>query len=395
MIFAHRGSSLPLIYFAVACATTVAGAVLPILSNVTSTLSGKAKCFSQDLNVDVVSNNLKILLDPPANQTVVTETLVELLQNGSTLFSRVNGGQNIIKKTYRIYGKLCVPQDASTTNPPQIIQFLTHGDTFDSTYWDLSPGYSYIDLVISQGQATFSYDRIGVGRSQHPDPLQEVQAPLQVEIAHALVTLIRKAQVGPYSFNIVVGVGHGAGSTINPGVTTKYPRDFDSVILTGTSVSTSFVNTTIASSDLTIANTDSSGRFAGLPNGYLVQPLPQSIQFPYLRWPNFDPKILKVMVDNKQIQTLGELLTLDTIAAPSTQFRGFVFVILGENDLVSCGGDCTQPQDQAALVAPTLYPTAFLSRHSIISGAGHALFAHYAFLEAFAVVNDFLRSNRF
>lgn len=34
---------------------------------------------------------------------------------------------------------------------------------------------------------------IGVGKSQHPDPLQVVQGPLQVGIAHGLVTMIRNA----------------------------------------------------------------------------------------------------------------------------------------------------------------------------------------------------------
>jgi len=62
------------------------------------------------------------------------------------------------------------------------------------------------------------------------------------------------------------------------------------VILTGTSTSASFVTTALASFDLTIANLDASRKFHGLPNGYLIQPIPQAIQFPYFRFPNFDPR---------------------------------------------------------------------------------------------------------
>jgi len=290
MLFVRYFLYSVLTLFAGVNVAAIAQAASAVSSHDTSTVSGDSKCFSQNLKVSVITNNFKLLLEPPTNQSIVTETLVELLQNGSVLFAKVNGGQNTIQDTYTIYGKLCVPCNASITKTIETIQFLTHGDTLDSTYWDIAPGYSYIDAAVAAGYATFSYDRIGVGRSQHPDPLQVVQGPLQVEIAHALVMKIRNLQIGPYSFKRVVGVGHSAGSTVTQGVTTKYPQDFDAVILTGTSTSASFVGTAVASFDLTIAKNDASGKFADLPNGYLVQPIPQAIQFPYFRFPNFDPK---------------------------------------------------------------------------------------------------------
>ena len=253
----------------------------------TSVANGNSKCIAGNVHVSVTSNNIKLLLAEPVNQIVATETLQELLQNNSDLFTRVNGGPNTITGRFKIYGKLCFPLDPKAAEEVRTVQFLTHGDTLDHTYWEI-PGYSYIDAAVGAGYATFSYDRIGVGRSEHPDPNQVVQGPMQVEIAHALITLLRESKIGPLSFKKVVGVGHSGGSTVTNGVTTKYPQDFDAVILTGTSISASFVNTALASFDLTIANTDPSRKFAGLSNGYLVQPLLQSIQFPYYRWPNFD-----------------------------------------------------------------------------------------------------------
>ena len=386
--------------------TQIASANAPSAINA----NGNTKCFTQIFKVSVATNNFKINMDGPANQTVATETFVELLQNNSNLFTRVNGGQRTIKDTYSIYGKLCYPSNPATARNVRTVQFLTHGDTLDSTYWEIAPGYSYIDAAVAAGYATFSYDRIGVGKSQHPDPLQVVQGPLQVEIAHALVTLIRNGQVGSYSFKNIIGVGHSAGSTVTQGVSTKYPKDFDAIILTGTSISVGFVNLGVASFDLAIANTDPSGKFAGLPNGYLVQPLSQSIQFPYFRFPNFDPKsksplylivttnsfqVLAIEVGNKQTQTFGELLTLGSIVAPSTQYTGPVDIVLGENDLVFCGGDCTQPQDQSALVAPVFYPAASSSQHYIVPGAGHSIFAHYSASKAFNQMLSFLHTNGF
>ena len=286
---------LPIVFFAVATVAVSGSEFSQKKTNLgpanatVSTVSGNSKCTAYHLAVVATSSNYKLLFPEPANQTAATEVVVELLQTNSSSFDRANGGQSAITGNYSIYGQLCLPSGSKAAEI-ETVQLLTHGDTLDSTYWDIAPGYSYIDAAVAAGYATFSYDRIGVGKSEHPDPIQVVQGPLQVEIAHSLVTLLRNSQVGLYSFKNVVGVGHSAGSTVTQGVTTKYPQDFDAIILTGTSISVNYVTSTLASFDLTIANTDASGKFADLPNGYLVQPLQQSIQFPYYRFPNFEPR---------------------------------------------------------------------------------------------------------
>lgn len=98
---------------------------------------------------------------------------------------------------------------------------------------------------------------------------------------------------------------------------------------------------------------------------------------------------------NKQTQTFGELLTLGTIVALSPQFKGPVDVVLGENDLVFCGGDCTKPVDQSALVAQAFYPAASKSQHYLVPGAGHSIFAHYSASSAFNQMIQFLQTNGF
>ena len=259
--------------------------------NTTSTVSGESNCSAYNLTLTVTSNNIKILLAEPANQTEATAQLVQLLEPNSTLIKTTNGGRNNITGNYSIYGQLCSPSNPGYGQNSSTIQFLTHSDTADMTYWDIAPGYSYIDAAVQAGYSTFSYDRIGVGMSGHPDPIQVVQGPLQIEIAHALVTLVRNAFIGATkNYTKIVGVGHSAGSTVTQGVTTKYPLDFDAVVLTGISNSSIYTNTAVASFDFTIANLDASGKFADLANGYLVQPLQQSIQFSNYYFPNFPPE---------------------------------------------------------------------------------------------------------
>ena len=249
-------------------------------------VGGRSRCISGHINLTVTSQNFKISYAEPSNQLAATEFIVELLQVDSTLAQRLIGDSYPITGTYGIYSSLCVPISSEAARKVETVQFLTHGDTLSGRYWDIAPGYSYVDAVTTAGQAAFFYDRIGVGKSDHPDSIQVVQGPLQVEIAHALVELLRTNQVG--NFSNVVGVGHSAGSTVTQGVTTKYPDDFDAIILTGITTSTTYLPLTIASSNFQIAN-QASKKFRDLSNGYITQANEIGVQYAYFRYPNFDP----------------------------------------------------------------------------------------------------------
>lgn len=274
----------------------------------------KANCVTGITDVTVSANNTKILYSGPADNMAATELFVEIDQINSTVLTTINGGNTLIHGTYSIYSKLCFPANIAPTEEVETIQFLTHGGTLDNTYWDLAPGYSYVDAAADAGYATFSYDRLGTGKSDHPDPIQVVQLPLQVEIAHALVQMLRTTHIAGHRFKKVVGVGHSLGSGLSQGVTTAYPNDFDAVILTGTSASFAFAPLGTASTAQQIANTDPSGRFANLANGYVVPaPVPQSIQFAFYRYPHFDPRSKSSAI------LLSNVLTLLKFSAPRLQ----------------------------------------------------------------------------
>lgn len=372
---------------------------------------GHAACITGLVTVPVTANNTKLLYSGPVDQEAATQTLIDLLQINPTIYRTTYGGSSVVNGTYAINSKLCVPVESSLSQNLGTIQFLTHGATLGIQYWDIAPGYSYVDAAAKAGYATFSYDRLGVGKSDHPDPIQVVQASMHVEIAHQLVQFLRTAHIGGFAFKTVVGVGHSAGSTISQAVTAKYPRDFDSVILTGTSISVTYVGTGLASFSLQIANTDTSRRFAGIANGYLTQSTPESIQFPFLSYPYYDNNskfsgklsyrailtliVLSLQVATKETNTFGELLTLAGIVNPSPNFTGPVNVVLGEKDLIFCGGNCTFPVDQSALVVPTFYPAASNgSQHYLVPNTGHVINAHQAAPQAFAQMISFLKSNR-
>ncbi|KAI0472764.1 Alpha/Beta hydrolase protein [Xylariaceae sp. FL0804] len=357
---------------------------------------GGSTCVSGHVKLSVNTPGTKLLYTPVQDEQAVTEAFVELFQVDSTFGLNASaGGPSVISGEYSIFVKLCLPSDPEKAAQVETVQLLTHGATLDHTYWDIVPGHSYVDVASAAGYATLSYDQLGVGRSDHPDPIQVVQATAQVAVTHALVGLLRRAQLGGHSFAKVVGVGHSAGSTLTQGVTTQHPADFDAVILSGTSTSAATVALTVAAFNFVNANADPAApQFRGLPAGFLTQQSAAGIQFAFYRHPNFDEAAFARQVANKQTNTLGVLLTLGGIVAPSTEFTGPVDIVNGQHDLVFCGGDCLYPTDQNVATLATFYPAAAPgSQTYIASGSGHAIAAHKSGPDSFKQMVAFLQAN--
>ena len=248
---------------------------------------GFANCLSGNIKVPATATaNEKLLFPEPVDQYEATASFVHFLQGNSSQAAEINGGPSTVSQTFNIAAKLCYPKNWSGST--STIQFLTHGIGFNQSYWDFVEGYSFIDVAAKAGYPTFSHDRLGVGASDHPDPIQIVQAPIQVEIIHSLVNLLRGGKLAGQIFKDVVGVGHSFGSIQSVGVVAKYPKDFDAVVLTGFSTNASSLSLTFADFNSAIANQNQPDRFGSLPNGYLVVDNAIANQFAFFYYPNFD-----------------------------------------------------------------------------------------------------------
>jgi hypothetical protein len=248
---------------------------------------GFANCLSGNIKVPATATaNEKLLFPEPVDQYEATASFVHFLQGNSSQAAEINGGPSTVSQTFNIAAKLCYPKNWSGST--STIQFLTHGIGFNQSYWDFMEGYSFIDVAAKAGYPTFSHDRLGVGASDHPDPIQIVQAPIQVEIIHSLVNLLRGGKLAGQIFKDVVGVGHSFGSIQSVGVVAKYPKDFDAVVLTGFSTNASALSLTFADFNSAIANQNQPDRFGSLPNGYLVVDNAIANQFAFFYYPNFD-----------------------------------------------------------------------------------------------------------
>ncbi|KAK9316491.1 catalytic protein [Lipomyces starkeyi] len=366
----------------------------PVLS---LSAGGNAICITGTVAANVsTSTNEKLHFREPSSQFAVTETFVEFLPVNSSLQTRVYGGDAFVSGTFNINAKLCYPVGWSAKTSSNTIQFLIHGIGFDKSYWDFAKQYSYIDAATAAGYPTFSYDRLGTGASDHPDPIQVVQSSLQVEIAHALIQSLRAGRFAGQKFDHVVGVGHSFGSIQSIGITATFPKDLDAVVLTGFSINTNGLGITIADFNLAIASQNQPLRFATLPSGYLVTESSISNQFAFLRYPHFDPRIFAQDESTKQTVTFGEIFTLTKPIMPSECFTGPVDVVIGEYDMIFCQANCTEPSDQSVMVQPALYPAASNgSQAYIVRGAGHAINLHLGANKAFVQIQNFVKVNGF
>jgi hypothetical protein len=169
----------------------------------------RSSLLNGKISVTASATNTKILYSVPSDQRNATGTIQRLLEIYPTIYTDTNGGPTVVSGTWSIASRLYFPANAAAAAKVTPVQVLTHGATLDSTYWDFATDYSYINAAAAAGYATFSYDRLGVGNPAHPDPIQTVQAALQVEILHQLVVLLRAAPgLGGKLFKNVVGVGH-------------------------------------------------------------------------------------------------------------------------------------------------------------------------------------------
>jgi pimeloyl-ACP methyl ester carboxylesterase len=219
---------------------------------------------------------------------------------------------------------------------------------------------------------------------------------MHFEVAHQLIGMLRSGAFsgGSAPFKKVIGVGHSVGSITTNGVTAKYPKDFDAVVLTGFSVNQPGGGLSVAGINLQIAALADPARFDGLAYDYASSGSEAAIEFFFFKAPNFPPALLDMSLASKQTLSVGEMLTEQT--SPAKNFTGPVFVVNGENDMPNCVGNCMSPVNIQAQVLKEYYQAANNgSSYFVLPVCGHGLNAHYTANVAYDQIHTWLQKNGF
>lgn len=371
----------------------------------------KAVCVTGLVDIPVVANTTVVNFPGPANNFELTEFITNFARKDTTAFSTYIGGASQVSDTFSIFTKICVPNDAVKASKLSSIHFLTHGGTTDYNYWDFATGYSYVDAAAEQGYATFSYDRLGTGKSEHPDPKQVVQAPLQVDLAHIIIQKLKAGRLGDVNFTNVVGVGHSLGSALTQGIAAKYPNDFSAVALTGHSSGSEGGTIGFAAAAQQIANTlPDRPELKSLPNAYFsLGPAPQTLQFAFFYYPFFNTTRTLLSHDyrniadklpvfsrefsTRQTNAIGETLTLGGLYVPATAYTKPVQILNGIQDYFYCQGNCLAGGTDTTLSSlNTLFPNRDQTKSEAVNigDVGHNINLHFKRTEAFGRILAFI-----
>jgi pimeloyl-ACP methyl ester carboxylesterase len=377
-------------------------------SSIPSSKRAHGNCKSLDIPVFATSDS-GIYDVPRVDNDIDTIAWAIYSDTWSTLV-----GPNVLIKntttsgTFNIHAQLCIPK--SREMGKDVLQIATHGVHYDSRYWDSElhrENQSYVEAALKAGYAIFTYDRLGVGRSDHPDAYNVVQSPLELEILRQLTLMARNGTLYNFARNAkpsntafnkltkpskVVHVGHSFGSVLTTAFISKYGPLTDGAIITGYIDNPHLGNAGMASFNARYAATSSPPFHR--PSGYVVCQK-TGIQTIFFAG-NPDTAFTQEMLDYgdaiKQPVPIGEFASAYHIRGlDASSFNAPVQFMLPEFDFYICGGDCRGVPNMDEL--EKTYHNATAIEVAIQPNTGHALPLHNNATAGFQVTFDFLARN--
>ena len=373
---------------------TFAAALLTALG-----LASARKCQNVTVSVQASARNGVFNVAIPQNNIEVTNFILDGVEQGVNASAEVLTDYATVSDTYDLAATYCAPDQGDG----KTLQILTHGIGFDRSYWDLSfndYNYSYAETAVDQyGFSTLSWDRLGIGMSQHADPLSVIQAPLEQAALQALTTLAWSGSVPGVSaqFDKIVHVGHSFGSELSYGLARDMPALSSGLVLTGFSTNATFQPYFELGGNF-VSVTTVRALASEYVAGYLAAGDPSAVQTNFFAPAMFDPAILTLAYQTGQPVTLGELLTIGGEAGGiATNFTGPVLVITGGRDLPYCGGNCLATGNPSLPSIPAAVQQSFPNTSKfeafVVPGAGHGLNLEYSKDTTYQYIGQFLVGN--
>lgn len=304
------------------------------------------KCIDFEIPVTASANN-KLIYSPTHDLSTVDGVTSFLSSDFGLLGQLFNEIPQTI--TVPLSARYCAP-DPNAKAPPSRkshVQFLVHGIPYTKNYWQglFYPGgaapYDWVAQATSRGYPVLSVDNLGNGNSStHPDPILQVQQPLETEVYHQLIKKLRAGTIGhgvPKAEKVIF-VGHSYASVLGNAILTKYPTDVDAAILTGYSYTIANAVPGVLLAGLVPASVYSPAKYGHLDPGYLTFDLEQGKRESYYAADGtFDPALAHFDYENQGVTSIGEIATFFAGLQKATHFKGDVLAITGRQDALFCG----------------------------------------------------------
>ncbi|KAF5336269.1 hypothetical protein D9758_016051 [Tetrapyrgos nigripes] len=345
-----------------------------ISQSVAQTTSLSYTCSEFFVPVNVSASTVQLNLTAPKDQTELTGILNELSWANSTFAKDVTIGPTTLNKNYKIWSKLCIPNDFPADG---VVEFAIHASAINHTYWNYAngTGSDYAEAALKSGHAIFMYDQIGEGNSDKPDGIQEVQIGTEIAVASALIDNLPSL----LKFGKIVGVAHAHGSVVMIALIAERGNIFDATVLTTISVATVGTAAGLAALNIQIASQAAPEMWSSIKDtSYTVSAGPTNDQIAYYFYPFFDEKVLLEVQQGRGLLSLGILLTLPTNSV-AQNYTHPVFVVTGEHDFFMCAGQCNVPQGNfpsLPAAVQSLFPSASKFDVDIVENTGHFIFMH-------------------
>ena len=341
MVFNHGLISLCLLHI-FHCTCALPSPIPTQKSELSDTYYEHSNCKHTIFTVTATATNL--VVQSPSPKILSTEEGVNTFFNylPALLANSTNQTRN---GTYTVAAEYCyaIPTFHSRSAPLQVL--LHGGACYTKEYWNrgswgnASLKYSWTYAMNRAGYATLALDKLGNGESSHPDPVYDVQLPLQMETVHSLITIIKSGQ----AFGIptpppggLIYVGHSSGSLLGADLAQTYPSDIDALILTGYPAGGSNNKGGIPSFDFLPAVLSRPEQYpVGLNYGYLRMNSEVNRTSAFYYEGHFDPTVAHLDYETQGAQPIGEGFNFGPATSPA--FKGKVLVVLGTKDAAICG----------------------------------------------------------
>ncbi|KAJ4305543.1 hypothetical protein N0V90_001074 [Kalmusia sp. IMI 367209] len=290
----------------------------------------------------------------------------------------------------------------------------TFCEPMNRTYWSglnypnasFDGEYSWVHHATSLGYSTLSIDNLGNGESDHPDPVDVVQFPLQSQI---LLEIIHGLRAGNLSssciqkkFDNVIMVTHSYGSLHGRQLSIQHPDDAaDAYILTATASNLVGIQTVIGTVAAGSASAYDPVRLGELPPAYIAFKSTGLKDVLYPLEDEFDPELLAYDETFPHTFSIGELASPKQNVA--SNFTGPVMVITGRLDPIVCDAqgnntahvaDCGVGKNGIPGDTIEVFPKAQFGVY-VPDRTGHNANLGYSASEVFGAAHTFLELNGF